>query len=57
MWIHLFAKRAEHRRNIEKLKKDLTDAQNYLYMMQAKLDALYPNVARADRTPNAVPSR
>lgn len=39
-WVHLFAKRAEHRDNPEKRAKDLTDAQNYLDMMQAKLDAL-----------------
>ena len=50
-FVHLLAKRAGHRANPAKLAKDLTDAQNYLYMMQAKLDALYPNVKRADRAP------
>ena|SRR5690242_398012 len=39
-WVHLLAKRAEHRDNPEKRAKDLYDAQNYLTMMQAKLDAL-----------------
>jgi hypothetical protein len=39
-WVHLFAKRSEHRSDAEKKKKDLTDAQNYLDMMQAKLNAL-----------------
>lgn len=37
-WVHLLAKRAEHRVDLEKREKDLTDAQNYLNMMQAKLD-------------------
>lgn len=39
-WVHLLAKRAEHRQNKEKRDKDLYDAQNYLTMMQAKLDEL-----------------
>jgi hypothetical protein len=54
-WVHLFAKRSEHRVNPAKLAKDLTDAQNYLNMMQAKLDALYPNVERSGRTPANTP--
>ena len=39
-WVHLLAKRSQHRRDPEKRAKDLDDAQNYLSMMQAKLDAL-----------------
>jgi hypothetical protein len=39
-WVHLLAKRAEHRDNAEKRAKDLYDAQNYLNMMQEKLSAL-----------------
>ena len=39
-WVHLFAKRAEHRADAEKKAKDLLDAQNYLDMMQAKLNAI-----------------
>ena len=39
-WVHLLTKRAEHRQNAEKRAKDLYDAQNYLTMMQAKLDDL-----------------
>lgn len=39
-WVHLFAKRAEHRDNPEKRAKDLYDARNYLAMMAAKLDAI-----------------
>jgi len=39
-WVHLLAKRAEHRACCEKKTKDLTDAQNYLDMMQSKLDQL-----------------
>ena len=39
-WVHLLATRAGHRSNPEKRKKDLQDAQNYLDMMQANLNAL-----------------
>lgn len=39
-WVHLFAKRSQHRGNPEKQAKDLQDAHNYLDMMRAKLDAL-----------------
>lgn len=37
-WVHLLVKRAEHRSSLPKKHKDLYDAQNYLSMMQAKLD-------------------
>jgi len=37
-WIHLLTKRATHRTNSKKIEKDLYDAQNYLNMMQSKLD-------------------
>jgi len=40
MWVHLFVKRACHRDNIIKAKKDLHDAQNYLNMMQVNIDAI-----------------
>lgn len=39
-WVHLFAKRAEHRSDIAKRKKDLHDAQNYLDRMQSRLREL-----------------
>jgi hypothetical protein len=39
-WVHLLSTRAGHRDNAEKKAKDLSDAQNYLDMMQAKLNAL-----------------
>ena len=39
-WVHLFAKRATHRTDADKRAKDLTDAQNYLDMMQAHLNDL-----------------
>jgi hypothetical protein len=39
-WVHLFAKRAEHRSNPDKRAKDMVDAQNYLDMMQRKLNSL-----------------
>lgn len=38
--IGFFAKRATHRANKEKLRKDLYDAKNYLYMMREKLKAV-----------------
>lgn len=38
LWVHLFAKRATHRSDKAKVEKDLTDAQNYLTMMQDKLN-------------------
>lgn len=39
-WVHLFAKRAQHRSNFAKKDKDLHDAQNYLDMMQSILNDL-----------------
>ena len=38
-WVHLFVKRAEMRNNAEKARKDLQDAQAYLDMMQAHINA------------------
>lgn len=38
-WVHLFVKRASHRSCPDKRAKDLHDAQNYLNMMQAHIDA------------------
>jgi len=39
-WVHLLATRSQHRADAGKKAKDLHDAQNYLSMMQSKLDAL-----------------
>ncbi len=39
MWVHLFVKRSYHRTNPDKSKNDLYDAQNYLNIMQVKIDA------------------
>lgn len=39
-FVHLLAKRAEHRANKDKQIKDVYDAKNYLSMMVAKLDEL-----------------
>ncbi len=39
-WVHLLTKRAKHRKNPAKIKKDLYDARNYLKIMSAKLDEL-----------------
>ena len=47
-WVHLFAKRAKHRRNKEKQAKDLRDAQNYLDMMQSKIDDIRRQCAESD---------
>jgi hypothetical protein len=41
-FVHLLAKRSEHRSDADKKAKDLYDAQNYLSMMQSKLDELKP---------------
>lgn len=46
-WVHLLAKRATHRSNDEKRKKDLYDARNYWAMMGEHLTAL----EAAARTP------
>lgn len=35
--VHFFTKRSKHRKHLGKREKDLTDAQNYLNMMQSKL--------------------
>lgn len=40
MWVHVLTTRAAHRTDPEKKAKDLYDAQNYLSVMQAKLDSL-----------------
>jgi len=40
-WVHLLTKRAEHRSDPVKKAKDMHDAQNYLDMMQAKLDEVH----------------
>jgi hypothetical protein len=39
-WVHLLAMRAGHRSDVDKRNKDLYDAQNYLDMMQSKLNEL-----------------
>jgi hypothetical protein len=38
-WVHLLTTRASHRNDRVKASKDLYDAENYLAMMQAKLNA------------------
>lgn len=37
-FVHLLTKRANHRTDANKAIKDLTDAKNYLIMMEAKLE-------------------
>ena len=39
-WVHLLAKRSEHRDDPVKRKKDLYDARNYAEMLSAKLKVL-----------------
>ena len=36
-WVYLLSKRAQHRTNKDKIRKDLYDAKNYLAMMEHKL--------------------
>lgn len=38
-WVHLLVMRANHRSDLEKRAKDLKDAQNYLNMMQERIDS------------------
>lgn len=38
-WVHLLIKRAGHRADAAKKTKDLDDAQNYLNLLQAHIDA------------------
>lgn len=38
-WVHLLIERASHRNDLGKRAKDVEDAQNYLNMMQAHIDA------------------
>ena len=45
MWVHLFLKRAMHRSDKAKARKDVMDAQNYLNMMQSKIDAVRKDVS------------
>jgi len=54
-WVHLFVKRAGHRKDTVKREKDLTDAQNYLDMMQAHIDAVKGS-AVIESTNNIVPA-
>lgn len=44
-WVHLFLKRATHRKDKTKARKDVMDAQNYLNMMQSELDAVRKEVS------------
>ena len=44
MFVHLLRKRAQHRSNVDKARKALYDAQNYLKMMQAHLDAAFADL-------------
>lgn len=55
-WIALLCKRSSHRANVEKRKKDLHDARNYLNMLCAQVshledqlyDDLHPNVVELE---------
>ena len=38
MWVHVLGTRAGHRSDATKKAKDIQDAQNYLDMMQSKLN-------------------
>jgi hypothetical protein len=44
MWVHLLIKRSYHRAVKEKAEKDLIDAQNYLYMLQAHIEKAKENL-------------
>ena len=44
-WIHLFNKRATHRTNNERARKDLYDAKNYLWMIKENLKSTARSLA------------
>jgi hypothetical protein len=39
-WVHLLTMRSLHRAQEDKRQKDIYDAQNYLNMMQSKIDSM-----------------
>jgi hypothetical protein len=45
MYVHLLIKRALHRADKIKARKDVTDAQNYLNMMQSQIDLVRKQVS------------
>lgn len=45
MWVHLFVKRALHRADKIKARKDITNAQNYLNMMQSHIDTVRKQIS------------
>lgn len=47
-FVHLLVKRALHRSIFAKAEKDLTDAQNYLNMMQANINAAWERLRKGD---------
>ena len=54
-FVHLLVQRSSHRSNLEKRRKDLYDARNYLNMMDAQLDhlenQLYEDLKRSEEMP------
>lgn len=48
-WVHLLSKRAKHRTEKDKAEKDFYDAQNYLNMMQSKLDEMKKELKKANK--------
>jgi len=53
-FVHLLVQRSSHRANLEKRRKDLYDARNYLNMMDAQLDhledQLYEDMKRVEES-------
>lgn len=45
-WVHLLAKRSQHRTDPAAAIKDITDAQNYLDMMEAHLQDLRTRLSK-----------
>ena len=51
-WVQLLSKRATHRTELEKIQKDLTDAENYLAMMNAKFEEFSAQIYEHYNTQN-----
>jgi hypothetical protein len=56
-WVHLLAKRSQHRATLAKASKDLHAARNYLAMMAAKLDEVNLRVVHGFRTGGVTQAR
>ena len=52
-WVQLLSKRATHRTELEKIQKDLTDAENYLAMINEKFAEFKQQILEQHETQNS----